>query len=87
MMSAGRNENVTPGNRAGSSSRRVRTYSAVGRWFSFSPIWISPSCDPIVPVLLYVMLMPLTDMPMLSTNVSTSSGGIICRTTFSISAN
>ena len=37
---------------AADCSRSARTYSAVGRWPSFSLIWMSPSCGPITPVLL-----------------------------------
>jgi len=65
-ISAGRNENVVPGKRRGSCVRNSRTYRAVGACDFASEIRMSPSCGPIVPLLLYVRLMPLLGRPMLS---------------------
>ena len=51
-MSDGRKAKVTPGKRRGNASRIARMYSADGRWSAESLIWMSPSCEPITPVLL-----------------------------------
>ena len=52
MMSAGRNEKVAPGNSCGSRARSVLTNPAVGLCPALRLTRISPSCGPIVPVLL-----------------------------------
>ncbi len=53
MMSAGRNENVVPGNRRRQLfAQRLDIFARSAGDPRSSLIWISPSCEPIVPVLL-----------------------------------
>ncbi len=86
-MSAGWKANSTPGKRLGSSSRRRRTYSALGlRSPSRSAIRISPSSVPMVPALLYDRLMPELGTPRLSRSVASSLRGMMVRMAASTSS-